>query len=103
MDAASTFPHGAIADRTARRASTEIGGIDVIAGKPEENGVIDAIVANGENAATFMTNANGVGDMSTVTIDGNAWILTRLLATYWTYRGSSRRTVSQGSIKAVPY
>ncbi|KXG87466.1 hypothetical protein ATO67_19370 [Agrobacterium bohemicum] len=65
MDADSTFPLVAIAGQIDRRLNIEIGG------KPEENGVIDAIVANGENAATFMTDANGVGEMNIVTIDGN--------------------------------
>ncbi len=59
----------------ALHVSIAIGGIDVTAGKPDENG---AIVANGENAATTMTNGNGVGDMNIVTTDGNAWILARL-------------------------
>ncbi|KXG87228.1 hypothetical protein ATO67_21030 [Agrobacterium bohemicum] len=69
MDADSTFPLVAIAGQIDRRLNIEIGG------KPEENGVIDAIVANGENAAIFMTNARGGGDMSIVTTDGNRWIL----------------------------
>lgn len=52
-----------------RRVNIEIGGIDVIAGKQDENGVIDAIVV------TFTTNANGVGGRSIVTIDGDGRIL----------------------------
>ena len=75
MDADSTFPLVAIAGQMGRRLNIEIGGIDGNGGKQEENGVIDAIVANGGNAATFMTNARGVGDMSIVTTDGNRWIL----------------------------
>lgn len=66
MDVASTFPHVVIADRTVLHASIAIGGIDVIAGKLEESGVTDA------TAATFITNVNGVDDMSIVTIGGNA-------------------------------
>lgn len=65
-DADSTFPHVAIADQMALHASIAIGGIDVTAGKPDENG---------ENAATTMTNGNGVGDMNIVTTDSSAWIL----------------------------
>ena len=68
MDADSTFPLVAIAGQMGLRLNIEIGGIDGNGGKPEENGVIDA---NGGNAATFMTDANGVGEMSIVTIDGN--------------------------------
>jgi len=59
----------AIADQTALHASIAIGGIDVTAGKPDENG---------ENAAITMTNGNGVGDMSIATTDGNARILSRI-------------------------
>ncbi|MCL6654067.1 hypothetical protein A6R70_17410 [Agrobacterium rubi] len=68
-DAASTFPHVAIADQTALHASIAIGGIDVTAGKPDANGAI---------VATTMTNANGVGDVSIGTTDGDAWIVSRI-------------------------
>ncbi len=59
----------------ALRVSIAIGGIDVTAGKPDENG---AIVANGENAATTTTDANGVGDMDIMTTGGSAWILAQI-------------------------
>jgi hypothetical protein len=69
VDAVSICLHEAIADQMGRRVNIEIGGIDVIAGKQDENGVIDAIVV------TFTTNANGVGGRSIVTIDGDGRIL----------------------------
>lgn len=71
VDAASIFPHVVIADQTGHHANIVNGGTGVIAGKPEESGVTDAIVANGENAGVFTTNANDVGGMSIVTIDGD--------------------------------
>ncbi|MCL6655183.1 hypothetical protein A6R70_23165 [Agrobacterium rubi] len=59
----------------ALHASIAIGGIDVTAGKPDENG---EIVVTGENAAITMTDLNGVGDMNIVTTDGSAWILAHI-------------------------
>ena len=83
MDAGNIFPPVAIAGQMGRRLSIEIVGIDVIAGKPEENGVTDAIVTIGESAAVFMTNATGAGHRSTVIIVGNRGVRSCL------YQGTS--------------
>ncbi|KQO80024.1 hypothetical protein ASF29_21000 [Rhizobium sp. Leaf262] len=62
---ASTFLHVAIADQTVLHASI------AIAGKPEENGATDAIVANGENAEIGMSSRNGVRGMIIAITDGD--------------------------------